>query len=578
MQLGRNPLPLVAPGALLVSLCALLASCASEPTVGPTGPPPDVQLGPVVELLPFRTSSDHVDVVVDDSGHAHVFIAAKRPQEVHHVVVSPEGAVQREPVESASSPSIVSAAFDSGNTLHLLLDGKHLVRDASKWRAADTTPWEAAGIQVQAPGFAQGKHGLLWAFTVDGKEVGTKGRWEWYAFGGAMGGVIFPWHHASQKLVLVPEAAMAEPLWYVLDPTENLDTFNAMPAVDDDRNLHVVYNASRGGMAGTDDARYARIALGPVSPAAEQPATAESIGSRKLSPLSGSQIPWFGLERTGLMQASSAVDPETGMVLIVRAHDASLALDDGKWGLPVPLPLSSYWEPKAAPAGGKAFHLMTTADKRVLYLLYADGSWSAPIELGQAGVASGSIWGALDIASDGSNRAFVVWPTTTGIVGRWVDGSGRHPAPTGESFNDQQYGAASIPEHLLDFARGQAELITPGAVTGFSAAWAAGGNGPLTKTLHDTGQWETLAAVVLKDNFGDNLRWYYLGRAAEGMGLCDAAEAYYLISKELSKSFWTRCLGLACFGLEVEEILPGRMAAVAAMRSAGNCTEPPSAL
>lgn len=561
--------------ALLGSLCALLASCASEPTLGPTASPPDTQLGPVLELLPFRTSSDHVDALVDDSGHAHVFIAAKNPKEIHHVVVSPDGAVQREPVESASSPSVISAAFDSDNKLHLLLDGKHLVREASAWRVAGPTPWEAADIHVRNPRFVQGKNGLLWAFDVDGKQVGAKGRWEWYAFGGGMGALIFPWHSASQKLVMVPEAAIAEPLWYVLDPHENLDTSNAMPAVDDDGNLHVVYDASRGGIAATNDSRYARIALVPISPAAEQPAAAGSTSSRKLLPLNGSQIPWLGTERTGLLQATSAVDPESGMVLIVRAHDASLALDDGKWGYPVPLPLSSYWEPKVAPAGGKAFHLVTTADRRVLYLLYADGNWSAPVELGEARVASGSIWDAVDIAGDGSNRAFVVWPTTTGIVGRWVAAPAQHQAPTGDRSEDQQHGPSSIPEQLLDFAGGKAELITPGVVTGFSAAWAAGQNGALTKSLHDTGQWETLATVVLEDNFGDNLRWYYLGRAAEGMALCDTAERYYRISQERSESWWTSCLLIACHGFKIKELLAERLAAVEAMRSAGKCLETP---
>lgn len=560
---------------MLVSLCALLACCAIEPKVGSTGAPPDVQLSPVLALLPCRTSSDHVEVLVDDSGHAHVIIAARSTKEVHHVVVSPDGAVQREPVASGSSPSEISAAFDSGKKLHLLLDGKLVVREASTWRAAGPTPWGAAGIQVYNPRFVQGKHGLLWAFAVDGRQVGAKGRWEWYAFGGAMGALVFPWHSASQKLVVVPEAAVAEPLWYVLDPQENLDTSNAMPALDDDGNLYVVYDASRGGIAATDDSRYARIALVPASPSAEQSAVAGSIGPGKLFSVEGSQIPWFGPERRGLLQATSAVDPESGMLLIVRAHDASFALEDGKWGYPVPLPLSSYWDPKIAPAGGNAFHLMTTVDKRVLYLLYADGGWSGPVDLGRARVASGNIWGALGIASDRSNRAFVVWPTTTGIVGRWVVGPGRLQASTGDSSDDPQHGTVAIPEHLLDFARGKAELITPGVVTGFSAAWAAAESGALTKSLHDTAQWETLATVVLQDNFGDNLRWYYLGRAAEGMGLCDAAEHYYQISKERSGSFWTRCLSIACHGFKVEELLAQRFAVLEVMRSVGKCSATP---
>lgn len=140
---------------------------------------------------------------------------------------------------------------------------------------------------------------------------------------------------------------------------------------------------------------------------------------------------------------------------------------------------------------------------------------------------------------------------------------------------DQQGGETSIPGHLLDFANGKAELITPGWTTGFSAAAAAGSNGQLTKKLHDSGQWETLAAVVLKDKYGDNLRWYYLGRAAEGMSLCDTAEHYYRISKERSESFETRCLSIACHGFKLPDLLEERLRAVEAMRSAGKCSAPP---
>lgn len=562
--------------ALLVSLLALLTGCASDPPIGTAGPPPDIRLGPVVELLRLETSSDHVDALLDGKGNVHVIIAAKTSKEIHHVVVSPDGIVQREPVRSPSSTSAVSAAFDSEGRIHLLLDGKHLVREGSLWTATDPTPWEEVGIEVLDARFVQGKTGLIWAFTVDGKEVGTKGHWDWYAFGGGMGGIIFPWHSVSMKLVMVPESAMAEPLWYVLDPEENFDASNAMPAVDDDGNLHVVYDASRAGMAATVESRYARTDLLPPLPSGEERIADPTTGSKKLYPVGGSPIPWFGPERRALFQATAAVDPASGSLLIVRAHDASFALEHGNWSYPVQLPLSQFWEPKLAPAGGNAFHLMTIADHRVLYLLYAHGEWSAPVELGQADTASGYIWSALDIASDGRNRAFVVWPTTTGIVGRWVDGLGEIQVRTGGSADNEQPGTASIPEHLLDFANGKAELITPGVITGFGAAFDAGSNGALTKSLHDAGQWQTLARVVLKDEYGDNLRWYYLGRAAEGMALCDTAEHYYRISAERSQSFWTRCFSIACYGFRLPEILEERFTAIDALRSAGKCSATPT--
>jgi len=557
--------------ALLVGLCALLSGCTNEPTVSDARSP-DVRLGPELELLSFETGGDRVETVVDASGNAHVIISARHEAEVHHVVVSPEGVVERERIETGSKPSVISAAYGSDDRLHVLLDGKHLVREAFAWSAAGSAPWDAAGIEVHSPRFVQGPGGLLWAFDASGKEVGAKGRWEWYAFGGAMGGFVFPWHSASQKLVIVPEAPVAEPLWYVLDPQDNLDASDAMPAVDGRGNLHVVYTAFRGGLATTYEPRYACTALVPVQPATDHAAPAGVTAAQTLVSVRGSPIPWFRPEPGGLAQAASAVDPVSGSVLVVPAHGPGYALDDGKWVPPVPLPLSTFSEPRLTPAGGNAFHLMVTVDARVLYLLYADGGWSAPIEIGQASVASGSLWTELDIAGNGSNRAFAVWPRSTGIVGRWVEAPRVRVSPTRDAAA-QPSGSAPIPAQLLDFAAGKAELLTPGLVTGLRAATNAGSNGPLTKYLHDSGQWEVLATLVLKDDYGDDLRWYFLGRAAEGMGLCDAAERYYRISRERSGSFWTRCLGPACVGVELPQLLDARMAALVAMRSAGQCRE-----
>jgi hypothetical protein len=276
-----------------------------------------------------------------------------------------------------------------------------------------------------------------------------------------------------------------------------------------------------------------------------------------------------------LLQAASAVDPQSGSILVVRAHGASYALEDGKWVPPVPLPLSTFWEPRMAHAGGKAFHLVTAADDRVLYLLYADGAWSTPVDLGRSSVQSRGMWDSLDVASAGSNRAFVTWPTSTGIVGRWVDAKIARNAPAGGDTAEQPSGPAPIPVQLLDFAAGNAKLVTPGIVTGYSAAINAGMNGQLAKYLHDSAQWEALATQVLKDGYGDDLRWYFLGRAAEGLGLCEAAVRYYRISQERTASFWTRCLGIACLGFEPAQLLDERMAAVEAMRSAGECADIP---
>ena len=128
-----------------------------------------------------------------------------------------------------------------------------------------------------------------------------------------------------------------------------------------------------------------------------------------------------------------------------------------------------------------------------------------------------------------------------------------------------------IPDDLQEFAAGSAELITPGWFSGFSAAIAAYAHSQQTRDMHDSGQWENLARTVIKDRYGDDLHWYYLGRAAEGLGLCDAAGVYYGTSRERSSRFVSHCPSINCAGITLPVALEDRLAAIETMRSAGQC-------
>jgi len=558
----------------LVGMALLLASCATEPPAETSGPPPNASPGPVLELLQGKATGDRVHVLVDSQGHAHVFIAAVDAREVYHLVVAPDGSVQRERVASNAAPSSISAAFGSDGKLHLLLDGQHWVREGVSWAVTRSTPWDDAGIRIQAPRLVQLDKGLVWTFLVDGKETGEQGRWEWFGAGGYGAGIVFPWHVSSDKLVIVPEAAVGEPVWYVLDPQDNLDTANSMLAADSNGVLHIVYEAIRNGIGGSSQPRYAEIQFKPPGPGVERGLPDGSVRGKPLYPVRGSPIPVLGIERPFYFShAAMAVDPESGTVLVARTYEASFVLRNGKWGSPFRLPLS-HFRLEPAPAGGDAFHVMAAGkSSELLYLRYTQGGWSVPVELGE----KGSHFSA--IASNGRDRAFVVWMGETGIFGRWVDVAPDNtyaiPSPAIGSGAGSQGEDTNIPKDLLDFANGKAELVTPGWVTGIGAASAAGTAGKLTKYLHDSEQWEALAREILRNKYGDNLGWYYLGRAAEGMGLCDAAVLYYAISRERSETRVTRCLGMACFGVRFPDVLKDRLLAVETMRAAGKCSTPP---
>ncbi len=405
----------------MFSIALLLIGCAGELTTNSAVSPANIRLYPTLDLLKVKTNRDIVKILLDEQGIAHAFIAVTNTKEVYHVAVSPDGNMQRELIEANSSPSNVSAAYDSTNRLHLLLDDRELVFMGSSWKINSNTIWKTAGIKVRNPRFIQAKNGIIRAFLVDGNEVGATGRWSLFGFGGYGAGIIFPWHFDSEKLLIVPESTVAKPFWYVLDPKDNLDADNAIFATDNNLNLNVIYSASRVLIDKIDEPRYAKISLSP--PQSEDNHLVKG-GKTELHPVNGSSIPMIISKRRPFKQIAFSVDPDTGMLLIVRAHDASIGLKHGEWGQPQKLPIPDFfWEPRLASAGGEAFHLLTVTETGMAYLIYSRGAWSTPVILGKPDVASifGNIWSATDIASNGHNKAFAVWPTRTGIVGRWVE-------------------------------------------------------------------------------------------------------------------------------------------------------------
>src|ERR1700732_4764862 len=69
-------------------------------------------------------------------------------------------------------------------------------------------------------------------------------------------------------------------------------------------------------------------------------------------------------------------------------------------------------------------------------------------------------------------------------------------------------------------------------------AWRA--NRATALVLNETRRWQELAVLVMQTGYTDDLTYFYLGRAAEGLGYREAAKTYYQISARLSAA------GLAC--------------------------------
>lgn len=61
--------------------------------------------------------------------------------------------------------------------------------------------------------------------------------------------------------------------------------------------------------------------------------------------------------------------------------------------------------------------------------------------------------------------------------------------------------------------------------------------------LHSAGDWERLARVVLDVGYAQDISWYYLGAAAEGLGLVEPARRYYRQAVSLASFKETHCKG-----------------------------------
>lgn len=97
-------------------------------------------------------------------------------------------------------------------------------------------------------------------------------------------------------------------------------------------------------------------------------------------------------------------------------------------------------------------------------------------------------------------------------------------------------------------------------------------------TLHNASQWEALAELVMQVGHGKDISYYFLGKAAEGLGYYDAAVKYYQISLQLfsSPDKLKHCrdvpAGDYCGGLNLGTVLPKLIASAQAPEKALNQT------
>jgi hypothetical protein len=88
--------------------------------------------------------------------------------------------------------------------------------------------------------------------------------------------------------------------------------------------------------------------------------------------------------------------------------------------------------------------------------------------------------------------------------------------------------------------------------------------------MNEARQWRDLAILVMQIGYINDLTYYYLGRAAEGLGFGDAAKTYYQISVRLTSA------GITCTA-DGAEYCNGQVFPAAAAMELAQLTAPPPA-
>ena len=452
-------------GRVVLIASLLFWGCAKTVSILPTEDvttqtTPFIHAGPLHVLLKMPTGLEKVKALVDNTGLAHVFISSKQINEVHHVVLGPDGVIERELIKSAVDTSLnlytpfsrsvelhislnLDAAFDRSGRLHVLIGNEHMIKQEGSWVAVERTPWKEAGLTIRRwPSFVAGARDLTWAFLIEGQEVGTPGRWDWFAVAGGppLGGLIWPWHTQADKLMIVPEMAPTYTSWMVLEPESSLDTDFWAFGADGQGVIHVAYEQARYMvLLEVGEIRHAKFVIEldrSVTPLASSDVTSPLRDRRQLLAIPGGQS--ISVTRPNLMfpAVSIAVDSDSGAALVVKRDSdpegfelytrrpKSYVVRDKELSDSIPLLLSNIMKCSVASSGNDRFHAVAVGAGPIYYLSFSGNVWSPPVALGRANTSHwffSHVVDAVEIASNGSRRAVVVWPTKEGIVGRWIE-------------------------------------------------------------------------------------------------------------------------------------------------------------
>ncbi|MCY1271145.1 hypothetical protein D9M68_214780 [compost metagenome] len=429
-----------------------LGACTTAPTQPDSEysrKDPPVRVGESFMVLKTVTYRDKVKLLSDASGKIHAIIGVSQSKQLVAIQIGESGVEGSQLIRENVVPdhTDIDAAFDREGQLHVIVGDEHFVQRDGAWTVAADPPWKLAGVEAYKPHFVPGWPDLLWVFSLNGKHVGSPGRFSIYAIGGYGGAIPIPGYGYATKLVVVPgsraggNAAGSERVaWCLVDPKTTDSVLYSWVNSDGRETIYLLYVTVGyspvvflSGNSGTETVRFVRARLGqPESGPPHRNTDQSKSGETAISaPCVLSGAPVKQLFSRLYYETAFAVDRDTGAALAL-VPEASGAIDaNDNWATTVSPPLDHYIWPHIAPAGNGRFHVVLVQQHvgwwsvkySVSYLMRMLDAWSRAIRLGnpETGKWGGAIYYGLDLIEAPGGKAFIVWPVPEGIKGQWIE-------------------------------------------------------------------------------------------------------------------------------------------------------------
>ena len=384
-MLTRKPRKMSLVRLLVFFLSALLAAgCESGPWSRPRADPavnsgrlPAVSLGPLIGLCEQRIRLFKVAVGPDQA--IHVLLLPNFGDKLRYSVVRAGKLFDGETLPAVlQSGEVLDAVVDRHGALHALVGKRHFELGQAGWK------------EVDGPGcmsFVPGGPNVACLFELAAPDPRNKTRWDWFGFGGFGVGIILPWVTNATKFGLAEYTSAGWVERGIVDRASSWDIVHADAVASQAGDVEVVYRRWVHAFVDVSQLCYERFNA-PGREAAPTPTErVEALGADDASWSLGR---FWGNPRI----ASDGVGRES--VVLMADNNGAVWMRRIVHGMPEParmlLDEKGFRRVRGLVALGKGRMVALLEESRTGWwsnppqpmrlVVYREGKWSAPIEVG----------------------------------------------------------------------------------------------------------------------------------------------------------------------------------------------------